>query len=252
MYFIFSKILLFLLFPLSWIVAFLFITLFAKRPKLKKRSLVTAVVLLIVFSNPYLLHMIAKSWDIDPVPLNKGKVYSAAIILGGFSGEDKNGHGFFNENADRFIQGVKLKTTGQVSRIMISGGNGNLQPGHFTEGGWVKGELKEFKLPDSVILVEQRSRNTFENAAFSKAILEQAHLPPPYLLVTSSWHMRRSLYIFKKAGLDVIPYPCGRLAGNNKLYINDYWMPDAVTLTRWNIYLKEFVGMAVTRLKYVM
>jgi uncharacterized SAM-binding protein YcdF (DUF218 family) len=252
MYFIFSKILLFLLFPLSWVVVFLFIALFSKRPKLKKRSLVTAVVLLIVFSNTYLLYLFASRWDIKPVPLNKGKVYSAAIILGGFSSEDKNGCGFFNENADRFIQGLKLKTTGQVSHIMISGGNGNLQHDHFTEGGWVKGELKELKLPDSVILVEQRSRNTFENAAFSKAILEQTHLPPPYLLVTSSWHMRRSLYIFKKAGLDVIPYPCGRLMGNNKLSINDYWMPEAVTLTRWNIYLKELVGMAVTRLKYAM
>src|ERR1700760_5179134 len=97
MYFIFSKVLLFLLLPLNWIFIFLLIALFSKRPKLKQRSFVIGIALLIIFSNPYLFHLFAKNWDIGSGLLNKDKTYSTAIILGGFSGEDNNGKGFFNE-----------------------------------------------------------------------------------------------------------------------------------------------------------
>src|ERR1700742_2802929 len=124
MYFIFSKVLLFLLFPLNWILVFLLIALFSKKPKLKRRSFVTGMVLLVIFSNPFLLYLFAKEWDIGPGTLEKGKIYSAAIVLGGFSGEDKNGNGVFNEQSDRFIEGIRLKETGQVSHILISSGNG--------------------------------------------------------------------------------------------------------------------------------
>lgn len=249
MYFIFSKVLLFLLFPLNWIIIFLLIALLCKKQRLKRRCFVIGMALLIIFTNPLLLYLFAKNWDIDKVKLNNGKTYSAVIVLGGFSGEDKNGNGFFNESADRFIQGVKLKEQGQVSHILISSGNGNLHPDSFREATWVKGVLKEFNLPDSTVLIEQNSRNTFENAAFSKQLLEKAHLPPPYLLVTSSWHMRRSLYIFKKTGVEVIPYSSGPITGNSRFFFYDYLLPDAGILATWNIYLKELVGLTVAHLK---
>src|ERR1700748_1317365 len=211
MYFILSKILLFLLFPLNWVLVFLLIGLFSKRPKLKRKCFVTGVLLLVIFSNPLLWYLFAKNWDVNHVSLIKGKAYSTVIVLGGFSGSDKNGDGVFNENADRFIEAVKLKEEGRAVHILISSGNGNLQPDDFKEAAWTRTVLKKFNLPDSAILIEQNSRNTFENAAFSKQLLEKAHLQPPYLLVTSAYHMRRSLYIFRRAGMDVIPYPSGRI-----------------------------------------
>ncbi|MEO6851263.1 MAG: YdcF family protein, partial [Mucilaginibacter sp.] len=243
MYFILSKVLLFILFPLCWVAALLITAIFAKKPKIKKRSLIAALAVLVIFSNPFLLAKFAEKYDLPPGTINKNKVYSAAIILGGFSGEDKNGQGYFNDKSDRFIQALKLKATGQVSHIFVSGGSGNPQQDKFTEAGWVKSQLLEFKIPDSLILTELRSRNTFENAAFTKTILEHSHLPPPYLLVTSAFHMRRAFYIFKKEGMDVTPYPCGYLAGNNKLYLADYLTFDTGTLNSWNYYLKEIVGL---------
>jgi uncharacterized SAM-binding protein YcdF (DUF218 family) len=249
MYFIFSKVLLFLLFPLNWILVFFLIALFSKRPKLKRRSFVTGMVLLVIFSNPYLLYLFAKNWDIGSGLLSKEKTYSAAIVLGGFSGEDKNGKGFFNEQSDRFIEGVRLKQTGRVSHILVSGGNGNLQQSSFREAAWAKAVLQELKLPDTAILVEQNSRNTFENAAFSKQVLEKAHLQPPYLLVTSAWHMRRALYIFKKEGLDVIAYSSGHVTVDSKFSAVDYIIPDAGVLMGWNLYLKEMVGLTVAHIK---
>ncbi|HEY4194137.1 MAG TPA: YdcF family protein [Mucilaginibacter sp.] len=249
MYFIFSKILLFILFPLNWIFVCLLLSWFFKQPKLKRKWFVTGMVLLIIFSNPFLLRLFAGNWDIGRGALNKNKTYSAAIILGGFSGEDKNGKGIFNEESDRFIEGVRLKKTGRVSHILVSSGNGNLQQSNFREAAFVKSVLHEINLPDTAILIDQNSRNTFENAEFSKRVLQKAHLPPPYLLVTSAWHMRRALYIFKKTGLDVIAYPSGRVTGDSKFSFVDYIMPDAGVLIGWNLYLKETVGLIVAHLK---
>jgi uncharacterized SAM-binding protein YcdF (DUF218 family) len=249
MYFILSKVLLFLLFPINWIIVFLLIAIFSKPPKRKKRCYITAFVLFVIFSSPLLLYLFAKNWDIYPEPLEKGKVYSAVIVLGGFSGEDKNGDGVFNSYADRFIEGLQLKEQNKASHILISSGNGNLHASSFREGTWAKSILEEFNLPDSTILIEHQSRNTFENAAFSKKLLAQKHLPPPYLLVTSAWHMRRAQYIFKKEGLQVIARPSGPVTGNQKF---DFWgslIPDAGVMSEWTYYLKEVIGVVVAHLK---
>ncbi|MGZ3767814.1 MAG: YdcF family protein [Mucilaginibacter sp.] len=225
---------------------FLLVALFFKNPKVKRWSLIASFLVLIVFSNPYLLFQFAKRWDVAPGELKKGKVYSAAIILGGFTSEDKNGKGFFNKHADRLIQGMRLKTIGKVSHIFMSGGNADIQPDQFTESAWVKVVLKEFNFPDSTILIEKKSRNTAENAAYTKESLAKAHLSPPYLLVTSAFHMRRAVYIFKKAGVDVIPSPCNYLIGNTGgLSFLEGMTPDAEILTDWGFYLKEVFGLGV-------
>jgi len=250
MYFVFSSILVFFLSPITWVLALLLFTLLSKKPKWKRWSLVASVVALVVFSNPYLLFQFAKRWDMAPGTFEKGKVYSSAIILGGFTSEDKDGKGFFNEHADRLIEGMRLKTTGKVSHIFMSGGNSELQPDKFTESGYVKSVLKEFNFPDSTVLIEQRSRNTVENAAYTKEALCKVHLPPPYILVTSAFHMRRAVYIFKKAGIDVIPYPCNYLSGNTGgIDFMDSIIPDVKVLCDWNFYLKEIFGLALVHLQ---
>jgi len=248
MYFIFSKLLLILILPFSWFLAFFIAALVVKKQHLKRRFLIISVVIMLLFSSPVLFSVFAHYWDIKPVPLKKTGAYSCAIVLGGFSGEDANGNGFFNTSADRFIEGLKLFTTGKVTHILISSGNGNLIHDNFAEADWVKTQLKQFNVPDSSVLIENRSRNTIENAAFSKILLNKNHLQPPYILVTSAFHMRRSLNIFKKTNLDVIPYPCNYMVGENKVSI-DGLIPDAAVLGTWNYYIKEVVGNIVVYFK---
>ncbi|WP_429382026.1 YdcF family protein [Mucilaginibacter sp. UYCu711] len=175
------------------------------------------------------------------------KKYSCVILLGGFSSSGPNG-GSFNGSADRFIQAVKLMSTKQASHILISGGNGELIPGKFREAAWVRTQLLKFNIPDSLILVESNSKNTIENAKFSKILLEKSNLPPPYLLVTSAYHLRRSLMIFKKAGIDVVPYASNYLSGGVGFGI-DSFLPEAQTLARWELYTKEMVGYVVNYFK---
>jgi uncharacterized SAM-binding protein YcdF (DUF218 family) len=239
MYFIFSKILLQLIFPFTWILILLIVSLISKNKKWKYRCFVAAIVLLILFTNPFLFNQFAQSWDIAPYK-HDNKKYSCAILLGGFSNGSEKGNGYFNIAADRFIQGTKLLSTRRASHLLITGGTGSLLPDEFREATWVKKQLHEFNYPDSAILIESASRNTLENAMFSKAVLAKANLTPPYLLVTSAFHMRRSLMIFKKAGMDVIPYPANYLV-RRKAVISDI-IPDAGILSLWNIYIKELVG----------
>ena len=208
----------------------------------------SAFVLLYIFSMPFLLNLYGKAWDYPRVKLPPGRKYSCAIVLGGFTQEGAGGSGYFNAAADRLIEGIELKNTGRAANILITSGDGSLNPDGFSEAVWVKGELTKLNVPDSTVLIEGKSRNTIENAIFSERLLLAKHLQPPYLLVTSAFHMRRSVLIFKKAGLDVVPYPANFIVGVGKTTIGDI-LPSADTLAAWNLYTKELVGIIVAKLR---
>ena len=248
MFFIFSKLLLIFIMPFTWAMSLLVAALLIKKPKLKRRLFLSSVILLLVFSDPFLFKKFASMWDIKPVVLKNNEQFSCAIVLGGFSGEDARGNGFFNGAADRFIQGITLLNTGRVSHILITSGNGNLIHDNFEEADWAKTQLLLMKVPDSCILIENRSRNTIENAAFSKPILEKSGLKPPYLLVTSAFHMRRSLGIFERAKIGIVPYPCNYMGESDKISIGDF-VPDSSIFGGWNLYIKEVVGTIVNYLR---
>ncbi|RYE16391.1 MAG: YdcF family protein, partial [Sphingobacteriaceae bacterium] len=142
----------------------------------------------------------------------------------------------------------KLKETGKTTHLLFTGGNASLTPDGFIEGNWLKQELKPFHFADSTLLFETQSRNTIENIRFSKIIMQAKHLPPPYLLVTSAFHMRRALLICKKEGLQVTPFPCELSAEEHQFSADDI-IPSADTLSGWNSYLKEMIGYLVTSFK---
>jgi len=243
MFFILSKTLVVLLSPTLWIFTLVIIGFGTKRPALRKRLLSASLILFLLFSNTFLLNQFARWWDVQPASLPADKTYSCAIVLGGFGSEDMKKKGYFNFAADRFIQAIKLKTEGKVSRLLISGGNGQLFPTDFRESDWALSELKDVKIPDSGILIENRSRNSYENALFTKQLLDTQNLKPPYLLITSAYHMRRAMYTYKKMGIDIIPFPCNYFAGRSKTTFPDF-IPRASALAGWEIYLKEVVGYA--------
>lgn len=239
MFFIFSKILINLIYPFTWIITLLILSLFNRNAGLRRHYLIASISLLLIFSNPFLLNLFAKYWDINPTtPIGS---YSCAIILGGFVSEDKDGNGYFNTASDRFIQAIKLKNSGKADNLLFSGGNGNLLPGGFREADWLLTELKNYKIADSSIIIEKNSRNTLENAKFSKNLLNSKKLAPPYLLVTSAFHMRRSMFTFEKTGIDVLPYSANYIAGREKATF-DTFIPSAEALLKWNIYIKEIIG----------
>jgi uncharacterized SAM-binding protein YcdF (DUF218 family) len=248
MFFILSKLLIYVLNPVTWIFILFIAGFIVKDPKRKMRFFLGSFAVLIIFSNPFLLNQFAKRWDVPPQHLPDSGKYSCAILLGGFAGEDYKEGGYFTGGADRFIQSVKLKVEGKVSHILMSGGSANLIDTKFREADFVISQLKALNIPDSAILLENQSRNTLENAEYSKKLLDSLHLPPPYLLVTSGYHMPRALYIYKKKGLNVIPFPCNYIAGRDKTSVSSF-IPSVGTLGGWEFYIKEVVGLSVYKLK---
>jgi len=227
--------------PFNWLIVLLLIACMVKKRSLKKTALILALFVFIVFGNAALLNWYAKTWQPKPVVPSPSAEYSCGIVPGGFASPDADANGYFNATADRFIQAVKLYKTGHIKHILISGGNGKINDNNFREAAYVKGELITFGVPDSVIFTEDKANNTNENAIYSKQILDSLHLTPPYLLITSAFHMPRAALVFKKAGVDVVPFPCNYNIGRGSFSAWDL-IPTPSTLLGWDAFLKETVG----------
>jgi uncharacterized SAM-binding protein YcdF (DUF218 family) len=110
-----------------------------------------------------------------------------------------------NEAAERMTAVAKLARDYPSARIAFTGGSGRLFQGA-SEADVVPALFESFGIPRDRVQLENRARNTAENAAFTKALVQ----PKPgerWLLVTSAHHMPRSVGIFRKAGFPVEAYP---------------------------------------------
>ena len=236
-----SAILSFFLAPWNWIIILLIAAWLFKKRAVKRFCIILTFCIVILFGNQALLNLYAKAWQPAPVTISSLKEYSCGIVPGGFASPDAEGDGYFNATSDRFIQAVKLYKLGKIKHLLISGGNGKTDDQNFREAAWVKNELLTFGVPDSVIFVEDRSNNTQENAANSKIILDSLHLPPPFLLITSAFHIPRASLVFRKAGVPVDIFPCNYTTGRGPFSFWDL-IPDPSVISGWDAYLKETAG----------
>jgi uncharacterized SAM-binding protein YcdF (DUF218 family) len=242
----------FLLSPFNWMLALMVAPFIVKSARSKKICLLSALSIFILFSNQWILNAYAKIWNPKPTDITKDltidKPYSCGIVLGGFGSPDENGDGYFNVGSDRFIQAVELYRLGKVQHILISGGNGKDMDKDFKEGKWAKEQMEIMGVPGSAIFYEDVSDNTADNAANSKRILDSAALPPPYLLITSAFHVPRAAQIFRNAGIPIIEYPSNYMEGRDGF---KFWgfIPKPKNMFAWNDYLKETVGYVFYYLK---
>jgi uncharacterized SAM-binding protein YcdF (DUF218 family) len=248
MFFILSKILVFLLSPFFWIVLLLGWSFYTKKEKRKKYLRIISLVLFIVFTNPYLFNVLVRAWQPDVVVLPKEKKYSAGILLGGVTKTDIYDRTYFGADADRFIQTTKLFQSGSINNIVVTGGNASIIKSKKTpEAIQVRDELLLQGIPAKNIFIEYESKNTFENAVLTKRLLDSLQLPPPYIMITSAMHVPRAKAVFKKAGIEVIAYPAAFKEINSKRSFTDYVVPSIEVLGSWNIFLKEVVGFSIYR-----
>jgi len=105
MFFLLSKILFYLIMPITWILAFFIYGLVSKHPKRSRIALYLSLGLLLIFSNTYLLNEAWLLWEKEPVPLKKVQQYDAGILLSGFTSLEKSPHDrvYTNKGADRML-----------------------------------------------------------------------------------------------------------------------------------------------------
>jgi len=236
-----SAVVSFFLSPWNWILILLVAGWIFRKRTAKRFCFIAAFCIFIVFGNHALLNSYARAWQPAPVAAGSLPVYSCGIVPGGFGSPDAEGNGYFNISSDRFIQTLLLYKTGKIRHILISGGNGKRNDASFREANWAKKQFIAAGVPDSVIYTEDRSDNTKDNAANSKRLLDSLHLAPPYLLITSAFHMPRAALVFRKAGVPVDIFPCSYTIGRGPLSFWDL-LPNPSELSGWNPFLKETAG----------
>jgi len=132
------------------------------------------------------------------------------IVLGGAIEPTRSAaHGVaaFGASIDRIIAAATLARRYPNARVVLSGGNANLISSDQAREADITMQLfEDLGFARDRLIIERRSRNTVENAEFSKVIVKPRE-GERWLLVTSAYHMARSVGIFRKVGFEVEPYP---------------------------------------------
>lgn len=276
MFFYISKILGYLLNPLGWIIIFMIIGMISKRSARKKRMLLISFAMLVLFTNPFLGDEAINLWEVPlkslselprkqpasnikqlgPLFKSNGQLlpsnskipsYPAGVLLcGDIASYDKQTDRIiFKTGADRLMQTIDLYQKGIIGKIVISGGSGHLIYRDRTEASFIKKYLVGIGIDPEDIIFESRSKNTYENAKFTKELLVENKINDTVILITSALHMKRAQAVFKKQGIKVIAYPTSKITGIRLTNADHLLIPSVMTLINWNLLIHELIGCAV-------
>ena len=166
------------------------------------------------------------------------------IVLGGsIDAELSAAHGVAVTSgaADRIIAAAALGHRYPKARIMFTGGSANLVSGDAREADYAASLFESLGISGERLIMERGSRNTEENAEFSKAMA--ASKPGErWLLVTSAFHMPRSIGLFRKAGFPVEAYPVDWRVGGPE-YMLQFTSMSLYGLERVNLAVREWIGL---------
>ncbi len=240
MFFLLSKVLDFVLLPTVWLLALLGLALLARQPR---RWLVAALALFLLATNPLVVNELLLAWERPPVPLAALPRHAdAAVLLTGITQVHKSPHDrvYLGFGADRLTSALWLYRAGRVRRIIVSGGSGAVLATAHTEADDLTTLLRLAGVPNSAIIREDKSRNTRENALFTKPLLTPDM--DTLVLVTSAFHQRRAMGCFAKAGLHPIGFPAGYRSSDRSLAPDAWLVPSAEALANFSLLTHEVAG----------
>ncbi|MEX1003477.1 MAG: YdcF family protein [Crocinitomicaceae bacterium] len=245
MFFVLSKLFSFLLHPFSWILIALIISWLTKREKLKKYTFRGAIISLLFFSNSVIFLEFVRLWEPDGKKIEELGHYDCAIVLGGMAEYD-NSHKRLSirRGGDRIWQAINLYHLGKVDKLLLSGNNGFLLEDELNEALQFKEVLVQNGISEEDILVESKSKNTWQNAVESKKIIDKHPEIKSILLITSALHMPRSVACFKKAGFkNFHTFSTDHFTGEERAYSFDQIIiPNGSTLSDWERLIHEWIG----------
>jgi uncharacterized SAM-binding protein YcdF (DUF218 family) len=170
---------------------------------------VCIVALIVAGASPLGRLMARPLEDRFPPPPADSPAPRGIIVLGGgiddLRGEAR-GQAILREAGSRLTEAALLARRFPAARLVYTGGNGSLRGGVSKEAEQARDLWLGLGVDPSRITIETRSRNTDENARFTAAIVEPAQ-GEVWWLVTSAYHMPRSMGLFEKAGFDVVADP---------------------------------------------
>jgi uncharacterized SAM-binding protein YcdF (DUF218 family) len=171
------------------------------------------------------------------------------VVLGGSIDPDLSiAHGVpvVRAAADRILAAATLARRYPKARLIFTGGSANLISNEAKEADYAVQLFERLGISRNRLEIERRARNTRENAEFSLA-LATPKSGERWLLVTSAYHMPRSVGVFRKAGFAVEPYPVDWRVGG-KTDLAAFWIFAAEGLGSVDVGVREWIGLAAYRI----
>jgi uncharacterized SAM-binding protein YcdF (DUF218 family) len=131
-------------------------------------------------------------------------------------------------NHERLSQFILLAKKYPHARLLFTGGNSSLHQGEPTEADQVKDFFIHSGIQEKRLLLENKARNTYENAVFSKQLARPLS-DENWVLITSAYHMPRAIGVFCKQGWPTIPFPVDHASQPDKLFDPDFKLSDHIS-----------------------
>ncbi len=223
--------------------AFAVLAAIRQRRRLAVWSGSMALIGLWIFSLPIISETILSRLEAAAGPREIDALPTAEVVVllgGGVRGAQPPSRPFPDmvASADRVWHAARLYHAGKAPLILAVGGVA--RPGEAPEAVAMHQLLLDLGVPDSAILLEDRSRNTLENVRNVESLLAARHVGR-VLLVTSALHMRRALKLFQDKRFEVLAAPTDFEADSSSGGL-ERWLPDAKGLASNTRAFKEVLG----------
>jgi uncharacterized SAM-binding protein YcdF (DUF218 family) len=243
-----SKVLDWLVAPLSWaLLLLLAAALQRRRPRLSSTLAVLGAATLVLFSTGPVANGLARLSERGARSTYRPEmVYDAVVLLGGMvddAASRASGATELKAQADRLLRAYELVRAGRARAVLVSAGLVAPVPGDVPEADRLAAKLVEWGIPAGQVVVEASSRNTRENAIESSRVAA-ARGWKSLLVVTSAAHAARALGCFRAVGLEPDVLPVDFRAGDGR---GEGWLPRAGALERSTDALRELTGRLVYR-----
>ena len=239
----------------NWLIAGMGIAFFAL---LRSRLNIARLVLGVTFVATLLMAIFpVGEWLLRPLEshylVNPELARVDGIVVLGMPGDVRRsklwGQTQLKDGAERYTAALELARRFPDAKVVFAGGSGQL--GDLTGEASAESDVAQTffvaqGLAADRLLLENRSRNTLENAANSLGVA-QPQAGETWVLVTSAFHMPRALRSFERAGWPaLVPYPVDYRSGR---FIDGIGWDLAENLLDLNLAVKEYVGLLVYGLK---
>lgn len=201
----------------------------------------SAIFLLLLSATPIGRVSLGALEDRFPQQKIEGPIDGIIVLGGALSPEASSavGHPQVNDSAERLTAFIELARAHPEAKLVFTGGSGEVFRQDVREADTVPSLLTSLGFDASRVVLERDSRNTWENAVDAKQ-LARPHPGEVWVLITSAWHMPRSVGCFRAAGWTVVPYPV-----DFRTLPRDRWpLLDTLNqLDQFSAAAKEWVGL---------
>lgn len=238
--------------PLVWVLTLLVISLMARRKPALARALVgTSIALLLVLGWQPLPDLLVRQLEgqyAEIPPQADLRDYVGMVVLGGSTEASfvavAHAQPLLNDASERMTAPLAMLKRNPHLRMLYTGGGTETGARVISEAQRAKVFFDSVGIAGPGVVYEGTSRTTHENATLT-AQLPGVDPTQRWLLVTSAWHMPRSMATFAKAGWNVTAYPVDFRTGPTTPW-TEYGMGGS--LRRWQLALHEWLGWLAYRL----